>query len=38
MHMLFFTIPNLKSTGTYTKRRVVLSRKPVYSAISKLIL
>ena len=36
--MLFFTISNLKSTRTYKWRQVVLSRKPVYSGISKLIL
>ena len=32
------TIPNSKSTKTYKWKRVVLSRKPVYSGISRLIL
>ena len=36
--MLFFTISNFKSASTYKWRRVVLSRKPDYSGISKLIL
>ena len=35
IHMLF---SNLKSAKTYKSRRVVLSRKPVYSGISKLVL
>ena len=37
IHMLLCTISNLKSARTYKWRRVVLSRKPVCSGISKLI-
>ena len=36
--MLFFTISDLKSARTCKSLWVVLSRKPVYSGISKLIL
>ena len=36
--MMFFVISNLKSTKTYESRRVLLSRKTIYSCISKLIL
>ena len=35
IHILFSTISNNKSARTYKWRRVVLSRKPLYSGISK---
>ena len=35
--MLLFTISNLKSAKTYKSRRVLLSRKTVYSGVTKLI-
>ena len=38
IHMLFFTTSNFKSAKTCKSRRVLLSRKTVYSGISKLIL
>ena len=37
IHKLFFTISNLKSAKRYKSRRAVLSRKPVYPSISKLM-
>ena len=37
IHILFFTISNLKSSRTYKCRRVMLSRQPVYSGIKNLI-
>ena len=36
--MLFFTISNLKSAKTYKSQQVLVSRKTVYSSISKLTL
>ena len=38
IHMLFFTISNLKSAKTYKSQWVLVSRKTVYSSISKPIL
>ena len=38
IHIQFSTISNIKSARTYKWRRVVLSGKPLYSGISKLIL
>ena len=38
IYMLFFTKSNLKSAKTYKSQQVLLSRKTLYSGISKLIL
>ena len=34
-HMLLYTTSNLKSAKTYKSRQVLLTRKTVYSGISK---